>query len=181
MESHRLILGVVVVGIIFAALIIGKPSITGFVPTETYSQELNIDVLESQSFTLIPSAGGLLKISSLALSGSVQGSGLANVYLSDESQKWLVYSNKKKESSAMEQITGMAVQELDIQPGEKLNKIETLPVGYKTVSGAFQNECVETCLLHEDLMNRPSLHLDVIVEPGTSLHISGIRFSTGSE
>lgn len=178
MESHRLILGVVVVGVIFAALVIGKPSITGFVPTETYSQELSIDVLESQRFTL---TSPNLKISSLALSGSIQGSGLVNVYLSGGAHKWLVYSNKKKESSSMEQITGMAVQELDIAPGEKLNIIETLPAGYKTDSGAFQNECVETCLLSEDLMNRDSLYLDVIIEPGTNLHISGIRFSTGSE
>ena len=38
MESHRLLLGVIVVGIVFGALVIGKPSITGFVPTETYSK-----------------------------------------------------------------------------------------------------------------------------------------------
>lgn len=176
MESHRLILGVVVVGIIFAALLIGRPSITGFVPTETYSQELDIHVVESQRFILTSD----LKISSLALSGSVQGSGLVNVYLSG-TYKWLVYSNKKKERSSMEQITGMAVQELDISPGEKLNVIETLPLGYKTDSGAFQNECIETCLFSEDLTNRAALYLDVIVEPGTNLHISGIRFSTGSE
>jgi len=180
MDTHRLLLGAVVIGIIFAALVIGKPSITGFVPTETYSQELDFDVYESQRF-ILSSDAGVLKISSLALTGSVQGSGLVNVYLSDGSQKWLVYTNKKKPSSAMEHITGMAVNELDVVPGERIDRIETLPAGYKTSTGAFQNECVETCVLDDSLFNKPTLYLDVIIEPGTTLHISGMRFSTGSE
>ena len=178
MESHRLLLGVIVVGIIFGALVVGRPSITGFVPTEAYSQELNIDISSSQRF-ILSSNEAVLKISSLALTGSVQGNGLVNVYLSDGGQKWLVFSNKKKQQSAMEQITGLAVHELDIKPGEKLDRIETLPAGYKAASGGFQNECVDTCVLQQDLLNKPSLYLDVIIEPGTTLHISGMRFSTG--
>ena len=180
MESHRLLLGVIVVGIVFGALLFGKPSITGFVPTETYSQELNIDISDSQRFVL-SSDESALKLSSLALTGIVQGEGLVNVYLSDGSNNWLVFSNKKKQSSAMEHITGLAVHELDIQPSERLDKIETLPAGYKSEPGGFQNECVDTCMLQPDLLNKQSLYLDVIIEPGTHLHISGMRFSTGSE
>lgn len=181
MESHRLLLGVVVFGIIFVTLFIGKPSITGFVSTETYSQQLDLDVSESQRFILTSSSGGVLKLSSLSLAGSVSGTGLVNVYLSDGNKQWLVFSNKRREGSSMEEITGLAVGELNIEPSGKLDRIETLPPNYETKSGAFQNECLETCVLDEGIFNKPSLYLDVVIEPGTTLHISEIRFSTMSE
>lgn len=179
MEKHRLILSIIVLGAIVAALIIGKPSITGFVPTETYSQELDIVVSESQRFTL--SASESLKLSSLSVSGGVNGNGLVNIYLSDGKRHWLVYSNKKKPGSDMEIITGMSVRELDISPGPKIDRIESLPAGYKTVPGAFKDECVETCVLDDSIFSTSSAYLDVVLEPGTSLHISNIKFSTPGE
>lgn len=179
MEKHRIILATIVLVAVVASLLIGKPSITGFVPTETYSQELNIDVSESQRFTL--SADESLKLSSLSVSGEVRGSGLVNLYLSDGSNRWLVYSNKKKPGSDMEIITGMAVRELDISSGPKIDRIESLPSGYKAVPGAFKDECAETCVLDDSLFSTSSAYLDVVLEPGTSLHISNIRFSTPGE
>lgn len=181
MESHRLVLSVVVFTIIVVTLFLGKPSITGFVSTETYTQSLDIDVSESQRFVISAESGELLKLSSFSIAGSVDGGGLVNVYLTDGSKKWLVYSNKRKPGSSMEQITGLAVSELNIEPGEKLNKIETLPSGYQTQSGAFQYECIETCVLDEEMFNKASLYLDVVVEPGTSLHVSEIRYSAMGE
>ncbi len=181
MESQRLLLGFIVAGIIFVTLFLGNPSITGFVPTEIYSQELDIEVYESQRFTLSSINNDALRLSSLALSGVVTGPGLVNVYLSDGSKRWLVFSNKKRQGSSMEQITGLSVRELNIQPGAKLDEIETLPAGYKAADGAFSTECLETCVLDEDMFNKPVLYLDVIIEPGTMLHISGIRFSTMGE
>ncbi len=180
MESHRLVLSVIVLTVIVVTLFLGKPSVTGFVSTETYTQSIDIDVFESQRFVL-SSDGQLLRLSSFSMAGSVNGNGLINVYLTDGAKKWLVFSNKKKPGSSMEQITGMAVSDLDIEPGEKLNRIETLPSGYQTASGAFQNECIETCVLDEEMLNKPELYLDVVVEPGTSLHISEIRYSAMSE
>lgn len=175
MESQRLLLGVIVFGIIFFTLLFSKPNITGFVPAETFSQKLNIDVLSSQRFVL--SSEDVLSLSSLSMSGAVSGSGLVNVYLADGSAKWLVFSNKKKKSSSLEHITGLAVGDLNIAPGEKLNRIESLPDGYITRDGSFSNECVETCVLDPGLFSTSSLFLDVIVEPGTSFHVSEIRFS----
>jgi len=180
MESHRLVLGVIVFGIIFATLVFSRPSITGFVPTETFSQQLDIDVFESQRFVL-SSDSGALKLSALSVSGDVSGSGLVNVYLSDGTAKWLVFSNKKKQGSSMEHITGFAVSELDIAPGEKLDRIESLPDGYSAQSGSFSNECWDTCVLDEGMFDKRELYLDIIIEPGTSLHVSEIRFSTISE
>ena len=177
MESHRLLLVVMVVGAIVAALFFSKASITGFVPTETHTQQLNIDVSESQRFILKSVSDSALKLSSVSLSGAVSGSGLVNVYLSDGTKRWVVFSNKKKQGSAMQQITGLAVKELEIEPGEKLNTIESLPDGYRTETGVFNSQCVETCIIDENIMNAQQLYLDVIIEPGTALRISEITFS----
>jgi hypothetical protein len=181
MESHRLLLSVVVFAVIVATLFLGKPSITGFIPTETYSQPIDLDVFESQRFVLSSESGEPLLLSSFSIAGSVSGAGLVNVYLTDGAKKWLVFSNRRKPGSSMEQITGLAVSELNIEPGDSLNRIETLPSGYQAFSGAFQNECLETCVLDEEMFNKPSLYLDVIIEPGTSLHISEVRYSTMGE
>lgn len=181
MESQRLVLSVVVFTIIIVTLFLGKPSITGYVSTETFTQPLDIDVSESQRFALSAESGEFLRLSSFSMAGSVVGNGLVNVYLTDGARKWLAFSNRRKEGSSMDQITGMAVSELNIEPGDKLNRIETLPDGYQTRSGAFQNECLETCVLDEELFNKSQLYLDIIIEPGTSLHVSEIRYSTTSE
>jgi hypothetical protein len=87
----------------------------------------------------------------------------------------VVFTNKKRQGSAMDQITGMA--SLDISPGEKLNKIENLPVGYVAMPGSFHNECRETCVLDPALFHSASLYMDVVVEPGTSVYVSELRFS----
>ncbi|MEM3154604.1 MAG: hypothetical protein QW165_03520 [Candidatus Woesearchaeota archaeon] len=181
MESHRVLLTVIVLGAISMALLFGRPSITGFVPTETYAQEIELHISESQRFVLSAPTNEPLRLFSFALSGTVAGSGLANVYLSDGNIRRLVYSNRKKPGSAMEIITGMAVSELNIEAGGRIDRIETLPAGYTTVGGAFANECVETCVLDSSAFTGTVLYLDVIVEPGTTLHISGIRFSAAGE
>ncbi len=181
MESHRLVLSIVVFTVIVVTLFVGKPSVTGYVSTETFTQPLDIDASESQRFVLSSESGALLKLSSFSMAGTVVGTGLVNVYLTDGVRNWLVFSNKRKESSSMDQITGMAVADLNIESGERLNRIETLPSGYQTRSGAFQNECLETCVLDEELFNKEQVFLDVIIEPGTSLHVSEIRYSTTHE
>lgn len=172
MESHRLLLGIVVVSILVLALALGKPSITGFVPTEIVSQQLDIDVFESQRFVL--SSDSVLSLSTFAISGSSSG-GLVNVYLTDGISRWLVFSNRQKESSSMTQITGMVTGEFDIEPGEMLNSIESLPDGYTVRSGVFSSECVETCIMS---FSANPAYLDVVMEPGASLHISEIRFAS---
>src|SRR3990172_6199541 len=114
MESHRLVLSVVVFTIIIVTLFVGRPSITGFVSTETFTQPIDIDVSESQRFVLSSESGMLLKLSSFSMASTVVGNGLVNVYLTDGVKNWLVFSNKWKEGSSMEEITGMAVADLNI-------------------------------------------------------------------
>ncbi len=181
METHRLILTVFVFSAIIGTLVFSEPSITGFVPSELYSQSLDIDVLESQRFTLTSGDASALDLTSFLLSGVVEGPGLVNVYLSDGKSRWLVFSNRKKEgSSSMAHITGMAVADLDIIPGEKLKVIESLPKGYIAESGVFNHGCMETCVMAEGLITKAHLYLDVIIEPGTALHISEFSFSISS-
>lgn len=171
MEADRLILAVAVVAVLVGTLMFSNPSITGYVPTAVQSQSLNLEVEESQRFVIEAPSG----ISSFAISGSVEGRGLVNVYLASGEAKWLVYSNKRKAGSSMERITGMSY--LDITPGEKLDEIESVPSGYGTVEGSFVHQCLETCVLDESLLNEKTLYLDVVVEPGAALHISEIHFA----
>jgi len=178
MDAHRVLLGSVILAVMIVTLIGSEPSITGFVPTETYAQNLDIDVSSSQRFILRPASGGIMEVGSLAISGSVTGPGLVNVYLSDGQAQWLVFTNKDKRGSSMESITGM--YELDIQPGQRLSRIESLPDGYTATSGPFKTQCIETCVLPEDLFNKPYLYLDIVLEPGTSLHVDSIQFSSMS-
>jgi len=180
MEAHRIILSIAVLTVIIGVLSLSKPTITGFVPTATYSQGLDIDIQESQRFILSASEG-TLKLSSLWLSGDVGGQGLVDIYLTDVTKKSLVYSNKRKKQTAFEQITGLATSELIIEPGQKLTTIDTLSDSYKTQSGTFTNVCIETCVIDETLYNKKNLYLDVIVEPGTSVHISELTFATMKE
>jgi len=178
MEYHRFLLAAIVFGSIIAVLIFSKPSITGFVPTSTYSQGLDIMADSSQRFILKSPTGQPLGINSLSLSGVVSGSGLVNIYLSDGQTKLLAFSNKEKIESAMQHITGLAVANIIVEPGQRIDLIESVPDGYKTTSGGFQNECMETCLIDINLGSQA--FLDIIVEPGTSVKLTELRFTSRS-
>jgi hypothetical protein len=173
MESHRLILSVIVLGVIITVLVTNKPTITGFVPTTTYLQELDINVDSSQRFILNTTTN----LSSLAMSGSISGPGLVSIYLSDGNHEFLVYSNKKKHTPSIEHITGLAVSEMVIEPGEKLDRIDSLPDEYTTEPGAFNNQCLDTCMISPDQFATKTLYLDAVIDPGTHLHISQLLFS----
>jgi len=173
----RVILAVTVFSILAATLFFGDSTITGYVPSETYQQELDIEVYESQRFRL--SSDEALRLSSFSISGEVFGVGLVNIYLSDGNTIWLVFSNKKKTGSAMEHITGFAIGGLNIKSMGKINKIETLPEGFSTLSGKFYNECSETCVLDEAFFNKKELYLDIIIEPGAIVSIDKIKFTAG--
>jgi len=175
MESHRIILSILVIGAIVAVLINNKPTITGYVPTTVYLQELNISVSESQRFILTPKNSETL--SSLSVSGAISGNGLASIYLSDGKNELLVYSNKKKQTPSIEHITGLAASDLIIQPGQKLDRIDSLPDQYTAEPGGFTNQCLETCMIAQNTFTNQNLYLDIIVEPGTQLNLSQLLFT----
>lgn len=172
--NNRFILAGLVFGAIIAVLFLSSPSITGFVPTETFAQDLNVEIKESQRVVL--KSEEPLMLSALSISGQVTGFGLVNVYLTDGEKRLLVYTNRHKAGSSMEQITGMA--NLQLETAEPLYEIESLPDGYVTQTGVFRTECVETCVLDKELFEGKDVFLDVVIEPGTELTISRVQFST---
>lgn len=168
MDSNRLFVTFLVCGVLVTALLTTQSGITGFVSTDTVSQDVDLQIDSSQRYEL--KSDGF--ISSLSLSGEVIGDGLVNVYLSDGVDELLVYSNKKKISSAMQHITGLST--IDIEPRGRIDRIESLPEDYVTVSGAFESQCAQTCVLEK---TQSPLYLDFVVDPGTSVKISKIIFS----
>ena len=177
MQTHPLLLSLAVVFLMITVLFTSSPNITGFVPTSMNRQELDLTLTESKRFAL-SSDQGTLKIGSFSASGSIKGTGLVNIYLSDGKTSFLVYTNQKKTSSALSQITGLAQSELIVSPGELLQKVDELPQGYQTESGAFTNVCIETCNMLPELYNKQTLYLDAVITQPALVHISEITFST---
>jgi len=169
MDTTRLFVTLLVFGVLVTSLLVSDSGITGFVPTDTISQNVDLTVSSSQRYSLRSDEG---VITGLSISGEIVGSGLVNVYLSDGKNDLLVYSNKRKSSSAMRSITGLA--DLEIEPLGRLDKIESLEDGYSAVSGAFESQCAQTCSI-SGLSGQ--LFLDFVVEPGTSLKVTKLIFS----
>jgi hypothetical protein len=179
MEKERLLLAVVVVAILIGAIVVLKePSITGFVPSTVYSQDITLQVDESQIFWLKSVDGQPLKLTSLLISGLVEGEGLASIYLyTPNDSRLLVYSNLKKKTSAMAPITGMATKELLVVPGERTQSIEVVPPDHDVVSGPFEAVCLETCILSPDVFDKSRYKMEIIVTPGTVINIKELRFT----
>src|SRR3989344_1946425 len=174
MQKERVILSVAVIAI-FSIVLLQEPSTTGFVPTKSYTQGLNIEVSESQRFRL--SADTPLKFTSLMISGEVKGKGLTNIYLVAGDHRWIVFSNKQKQGRSVSKITGFATSELIIEPGEKISTTETLPSGYTVREGQFSNECADTCVIDTNLLKDEEAWLEVIVDEKTNVKISDIIFT----
>lgn len=175
MQKTRIGIACIVVIFLLGMLIFGDASITGFVPSQSFVQKVDINVDESQRFTLKSPDGVPFGLTTLALSGHVTGSGLAKVYLVKGKERLLIYSNAEKKRTAMEEISGLVVQDIRIEPGDKLQKIESVEAGYHTVEGSFSQMCIDTCILEGS--RSPSFFMDVIVEPGTSLSLTEIQFT----
>jgi len=176
MHFNRTILGVIVVLALMATLMLTGPSITGYVATETFSKPLNIQITESQRYFVESDAD--IALSALALSGTVEGDGLVNVYLTDkEENRLLVFSNKAKSATAMTHITGLAIVDVKLTAGKKLDIIESLDDAFVTTSGSFVNQCEQTCLLDPSKFNGNKFTLDFVVEPGTEFTITNVRYT----
>lgn len=168
MDATRLFVTLLVCGVLVTSLIVSDSGITGFVPTDRFSQNVDLEISSSQRYVL--KTEGIL--SSLLISGEVVGPGLVNIYLSNGDDELLVYSNKRKISSAMQSITGLAA--LEIEPQGRLDRIDSLPGEYVTINGAFESQCSQTCSISG--LSGP-FYLDIVVDPGTTVKISKIVFS----
>jgi len=172
--------------IIVIPLALFKPSITGFVASDLFRQNLNFTVDKSQALDVKSSDGELLYISSLSLSGDVTGNGDAAIYLSNkDGEKVLVYTNIGQAKSRSNSITGAAIgtqtatQALDkdsliLDYGKELSWPGDMGAGSP---GAFVNTCINSCYLDPNKFTSKEFELQVFVEPGTKVKITEIFYT----
>ena len=182
--------------LVLLALVFSKPEVIGYASTSIHSQDLNLALEQSQSFYLISNGVQPIHLTSLTISGNIIGPGTASIYLDNErGTRYLVYRNTKRLDSTHNRITGTAFTTglsvtgstlpakeerpvLDLLEGTKLQAFEALPQGYKAIEGQFNNACIDSCLLHGDLFFGERFKLDFYTEPGTSLVIKEIVYTT---
>lgn len=183
------------------AVVIGaslfNPNITGYVPANIFTQNLNIDINESQDFLLTSDSKSPFIVTSLRISGNISGNGVVKVYLdAGKGQTALIYENiqKKRENKGFTPVTGRPIESHDDQAeSEKDEKNITLVIkplknplkkeeldysanGSKTIKGDFVNKCLETCAIYMQLSKDTVYRLAVLVEEGTTLRIDSIVY-----
>ena len=125
MEKHRMLLAGIVVVALLVTVFFSKPSITGYLPTETISQGINLNVAQSQRFYL--ESDEVISLRGLSLTGKIEGKGLFKAYLFNPTtgKRFLIVSNDKPSGGGLSSITGLAT--INVVPGERLDVIETGP------------------------------------------------------
>jgi len=160
----------------------GAPLITGFVSSELKTQELNLVITESQNYQIFTPES--VNLSSLRLSGYVDGEGQAKAYLKTANGNILIYSNIVKKTANKNLITGMATaidQEIVMVPEKTVGfNRETIAEGYELVSGPFYDTCLDSCFISEEFSKDNPLTLVFEVEPGTVLKITKLVYTLAS-
>jgi len=152
--------------------------ITGFVSSDIVRQNVSFEIQQSQIYEL--SSETPSKLTSLRLTGSIEGPGIVKIFLEDpQGQQLLVYSNikEKKEGNL---ITGKAVGSLIIKPSETTVSppTEEITINQKITSGPFYNECSGTCFMSLSLSPNNTAKLIFQVGENTKLKISQITYTT---
>jgi len=192
-EVFAAIVGIFVIGM----FLLPTPStFTGYVSglnLTIYSQNLDVTVDGSQSYTLA-TEGNNLHLESFMLDGEVIGKGRVQIFLDNgKGQQYLVYENivKKPDFSGpsitgMPGITGMATGEdmpeqngvwLVMQPKQPIN-YEFMPLAEdeEVVEGEFFSECKETCNLKPGMFDSSTYELIFRIEKGTSVKLNAIKY-----
>lgn len=197
------IFSVITVGIVIVALFIfpnikvpifednpAIPKITGYVPADMFSQNLNLEFTESSKYTLSINSNEPFTMTSLRVDGAVEGDGVIKITLiGNADNAYTVYTNIKKDIGKGNLITGMAVADTDAANAEesialKLTKADTLPEfvadvaeGYKAAEGSFTNECIDTCYINLPFEKDTEYELIFEVEKDTKLRIDKIIYT----
>lgn len=184
-----------------AVLIFSNPSITGHVPVNIYTQNLNLVINKSQNFLLTSDNSEPFIITSFKISGNITGDGQVKIYIdTGRGQKILVYDNivqKKDAQAGLHGITGSITDKsIKNATGENTSKddkwlvikpIKTLleKEAFDEVSneeilvkGDFNRQCIETCLIRMEISRKIAYRLRFLVENGTVLKINEIVYQT---
>lgn len=192
--------------LIMVSLFFSRPEVIGYASTNIHSQPLSLVINQSKSYYLesyVP-----VHLTSMAISGKIEGKGTASVYLDNErGSRLLVFKNIKKASSKINQITGSAPSNSVVLPfsgtgvsglsvtgsalpakqspptlmifeGNLIPDIEPLPSGYLAISGVFNHACVESCILQASEFTGDRFKLDFFIEPGTTLEVNELIYTT---
>jgi hypothetical protein len=194
-EMFAAIVGVFVVAMF---LLPTPPTLTGYVSglnITIYSQDLDIMVDGSKSYTLT-TADGNLHLKSFMIDGEVLGNGSVEILLDNgKGKQYLVYDNVEEipDYSAPHfmrgmtaGITGMAIDEEIIEKrGIYLVVQEKNPINYEfnplkeneeTVPGGFYSVCKETCNMPKYLFNHHTYELIFRLEAGTTVRLNEIKY-----
>ena len=183
-----------------AVLIFSNPSITGHVPVNIYTQNLNLVINKSQNFLLTSDNSEPFIITSFKISGNITGDGQVKIYIdTGKGQKILVYDNiqKKDTPTGLHEITGSITDKsiknatgknisnddkwLVIKPIKTLLEKEVFDeVGNDEilVKGYFNQQCIETCLMKMEISREIAYRLIFLVEDATVLKINKILYQT---
>jgi|GEM_PF-2165340 len=125
--------------------------ITGFVSSDVVTETVDLTIDQSQEYLLETTDS--FQLTSLRLTGAIEGSGIVRIFFEDSSgQRLLVYTNVQEKKSG-NLITGMAVADpqsvsIGLIPSEIKKPVEEALAGnQEIVSTPFYNECLETCFI----------------------------------
>lgn len=173
-----------------------NPNITGYVSANVFTQNLDININESQDFLLTSDSKNPFIVTSLRVSGNISGDGIVRIYLdTGKGQTALIYENTeaKRENNGFVSITGRQIESYEqteageMEEGENisllirplknpLKKEEIGPNNATTVSGVFANKCIETCSMYMYLSKETTYRLVVLMEEGTKVRIENIVY-----
>jgi hypothetical protein len=180
----------IIILIVAVPLLFFRPSITGFVASDTKAQILNMVLTESQAINLKSAISVPVYISSFSISGDIMGSGGVAVYLVNGDKRSLVYTNvgqNNRPSPITGAATGVAAahaveieqtnMSILLEEGRKLSWPGSL--GENPASGSFTAVCMDSCYLNANEFTANDFELQVFVEPGTTFKLQEILYTIG--
>ena len=169
-----------------------QPSITGYVSVNINRQILDLEMNESRNFMLTGDNVEPFTISSLKLSGYVEGEGQVKIYIdTGTGQRLLIYDNIEQsvqEGDGLALITSRAIEEIEneenpywlvINPINILLEKEIFDVLEENEflgKGDFVDACEETCVIGMKMSRDNAYRLVFLVEEGVILKINEIIY-----
>ena len=187
----------VVLILVLGAFMLGRPNITGYLSLDFVMQDLDIMMMDSQSWILSSNNPEPVTLTSFKVSGEVVGEGRVEVYLDNgQGQELLVFRNVRKKGASMSGITGLYIageqtggekteekSYLMLNPGRKIQDVGLTKLSEKEeiVNGVFSNECGDTCFIKMELSDKTAYQLVFKIEPGTELKLDNILYTVETE
>jgi hypothetical protein len=188
------IIGAIFLMLMLSLFLFKDKGITGFVPVEFTTQDMNITLDQSQSYILTSGSDAPFPLTSLKIGGEVVGDGVVEIYLDNgQGQQLLVYRNTRSKSGGMGSITGLVTQsengtKTDVREGKWLllsplkdSAKGDLPVKLgrdeEASSGAFSKECRDTCFMRMEISNQLSYELIFKIDQGTQLKLNDLTYT----